>query len=198
MGVITKRHSHLWKGTGWKIMQMQQHSFGRYSGGSSFGMQCNPNQFNWFNNWNWSFCHEYNMDHKGHSCDWDMPRANHNPSMTRVNIHLFPGISLCGAQKTITPSCITNTGLLGAERHKYVKLDNMWTIKSISIHTQKIVSVPKSQTYCYTWWWGWGWQGWRGWKNSGTICLDTRSMQQSTKYGNIDFSKTKYLWLRSQ
>lgn len=76
--------------------------FGRTLG---FGMprRYTPNPVKRHNNWYYCFSCGYDTDHEGHNCPWDMRKPNHNPSVTRVNAHLFPGASLKGAHKTILP-----------------------------------------------------------------------------------------------
>ncbi len=70
----------------------------------------------------------YDADHEGHNCPRDMHKPNHNPFITRANVHILPGASFCGVHKTILPGHLghltQHTWLPGAAEHKHVKSNN--------------------------------------------------------------------------
>lgn len=72
---------------------------GRYGRAPGFGLSNNnnPNPLKQFNKWYYCFSYGCDIDSEDHICSWDMSRPN--PSITRVNVHLFHGASIYGSQK---------------------------------------------------------------------------------------------------
>ncbi len=94
-----------------------------------------------------------------------MHNSNHNFSVTRVNAHLFPGISLCGLHKKSYQDKLEIASIrlnsLGRQGYMY-NLRMMWTIqpmspphsnnspKSTNASLQRMMIAIKMPTPCYT------------------------------------------------
>ncbi len=81
-----------------------------------------PTPFKRFNNWYYCFSCEYDNDHEGDYCPWNICKPNHNSSVTKTNAHLFLCASLHEAHKTVLPGKlghpIQHTWLIRAAGHK--------------------------------------------------------------------------------